>query len=588
MPSSDAGAAAAVPRYEAHDSFGKGLFLGFLEEDLIFPYPAPNPDEADTVQQLNEQVDRWVAAHVDPHAIDQEGVLPEEVKRGVAELGLMGLIIPETLGGFGFSMTAYARVMENLARHDAAVAIHIGCHQSIGMKALLLFGSEAQKAAWLPRCATGELVCAFALTEPGSGSDAAGMKTLGRRAPDGKGWILNGRKQWITNGGYADLVTVFARTPVEREGRTEEKITCFMVERSAPGFSSGRPEKKLGIRGSSTTDILLEETPVPDFNVIGEVGRGFKIAMEVLNTGRLTLASGSVGGTKEMLRQSLAHAEARKQFGKSIIEFEMVEEKFADMAVHLYAMEAMTYLTTGLCDRGVHDFSLESAMSKVFCSEHYWEAVNHAVQVAGGNGYMSEYPYERFLRDARINLIFEGTNEILRLFIALSGLQAPGDFLKEVGRGLRVPIKSVGILREYASRRLARAVQPHPMHRVAPALKEDAARISRGTMALADQAEAVLRQHGRAVIDREYLQKRLADVAIDLYAMSAALSRATARIESVGEAAASDHIRLAHTFCNVSWRRVRRNLRLLEHNSDHRFREVVGWLREREGFQLEG
>lgn len=588
MASKEPRSGPTIPPYEAHDSFGKGLFLGFLEEDLIFPYPRQDPDEADTVHQLNEQVDRWVAAHVDAQAIDQSGVLPEEVKRGVAELGLMGLIIPEQHGGFGFGMTAYARVMENLARHDAAVAIHIGCHQSIGMKALLLFGSEEQKARWLPRCATGELVCAFALTEPGSGSDAAGLKTIGRRAPDSGGWILNGRKQWITNGGYADLVTVFARTPVEREGKTEEKITCFLVERSAPGFSSGRPEKKLGIRGSSTTDILLEETPVPDANVIGDVGRGFKIAMEVLNTGRLTLASGSVGGTKEMLRQALAHAEARRQFGKSIIEFEMVEEKFADMAVHLYAMEAMTYLTTGLCDRGLHDFSLESAMSKVFCSEHYWDAVNHAVQVAGGNGYMAEYPYERFLRDARINLIFEGTNEILRLFIALSGLQAPGEFLKEVGRGLRAPIQSVGILREYASRRLSRAVQPHPLTRVAPALKTDAARISRGTMALADQAEAVLRQHGKAILDREYLQKRLADVAIDLYAMASSLSRATARIEAVGEAAAADHIRLAHTFCNLAWRRVRRNLRLMEHNSDHRFGEVVGWLREREGFQLEG
>lgn len=588
MASSEPRAGAGVPRYEAHDSFGKGLFLGFLEEDLIFPYPAPDADEADTVTQLNEQVDRWVAAHVDAHAIDQSGVLPEEVKRGVAELGLMGLIIPEAHGGFGFSMTAYARVMENLARHDAAVAIHIGCHQSIGMKALLLFGSDEQKARWLPRCATGELVCAFALTEPGSGSDAAGMKTVARRAPDGAGWILNGRKQWITNGGYADLVTVFARTPVERDGRTEEKITCFLVERGFPGFSSGQPEKKLGIRGSSTTDILLEETPVPDSHVIGDAGRGFKIAMEVLNTGRLTLASGSVGGTKEMIRQALAHAEARKQFGRSIVEFEMIQEKFADMAVHLYAMEAMTYLTTGLCDRGVHDFSLESAMSKVFCSEHYWDAVNHAVQVAGGNGYMSEYPYERFLRDARINLIFEGTNEILRLFIALSGLQAPGDLLKEVGRGLREPIQSVGILREYASRRLARAVGPHPMTRVAPALREDAARVSRGTMALAGQAEAALRQHGKGILDREHLQKRLADVAIDLYAMSAALSRATARIESAGEGAAADHIRLAHTFCNLAWRRVRRNLRMIERNSDHRFTEVVSWLREREGFQLEG
>jgi acyl-CoA dehydrogenase family protein 9 len=339
------------------------------------------------------------------------------------------------------------------------------------MKALLLHGSEEQKKKWLPRCATGELVCAYALTEPGSGSDAAAMKTVAVHDPDKGVWILNGRKQWITNGGYAHLVTVFARTTVEVDGEMKEKISCFMVERDTPGFSSGQPEKKLGIRGSSTTDIVLEDCPVPEFNVVGGVGRGFKIAMEVLNSGRLTLASGAIGGSKEVLKLALEHAENRRQFGRPIVEFEMIEEKIALMAVNLYAMEAMTYLTAGLCDHGVHDYSVESAMGKVFCSERYWENVNHAVQIAGGNGYMSEYPFERYLRDARINLIFEGTNEILRLFIALSGLQKPGESLKEVGRALRAPVESLGVLRDYAFRRIRRAVQPETMSRVAPVLK---------------------------------------------------------------------------------------------------------------------
>jgi acyl-CoA dehydrogenase family protein 9 len=456
------------------------------------------------------------------------------------------------------------------------------------MKALLLHGTEEQKRRWLPRCATGELVCAYALTEPGSGSDAAAMATTGRYDAARDAWILNGRKQWITNGGYADLVTVFARTPVERDGKTEEKITGFVVERTLPGFSSGRPEKKLGIRGSSTTDIVLEECPVPAFNVLGEPGRGFKIAMEVLNTGRLTLASGSIGGSKEMLKVALAHAENRRAFGRPIVEYEMIEEKFAEMAVNLYAMEATTYLTTGLVDRGAPDFAVESAICKVFGSERYWDNVNHALQVAAGNGYMAEYPYERFLRDARINLIFEGTNEILRLFIALSGLQKPGEYLKEIGQALHAPIKSLGLLQGYVQRRVQRAVTPPVMKRVAPPLHRDAERLARLTTAFADQCEAVLRRHGRKILEREYLQKRLADAAIDLYATSACLSRATARVESVGEAGAADHIRLAHTFTNLAVRRIRRNLRMIERNSDRRFREVTAWLRERGEYSLEG
>ncbi len=568
-------------------SFAKGLFLGMFEEDLIIPYPAMNADEADVIETLTEQLDRFFTDKVDSAEIDRTGELPEAVRKEVAELGLLGLVIPEAYGGIGMSITGYARVMEQLARRDASVAIHVGCHQSIGMKALLLHGTEEQKKKWLPKCATGEIVCAYALTEPGSGSDAAAMKMHGVHDAARGVWVLNGRKQWITNGGYANLVTVFARTPVEVDGETKDRITCFMVERDLPGFSSGQPEKKLGIRGSSTTDIVLEDCPVPESNVIGEVGRGFKIAMEVLNSGRLTLASGAIGGSKEVLRLALDHAENRRQFGRPIVEFEMIEEKIALMAVNLYAMEAMTYLTTGLCDHSVHDYSVESAMGKVFCSERYWENVNHAVQIAGGNGYMSEYPFERYLRDARINLIFEGTNEILRLFIALSGLQKPGEFLKEVGRALHAPVESLGVLRDYAFQRLRRAVQPETMTRVAPPLKHDAERLARVTMTLADQSEAVLRRHGREILEREYLQQRLADAAIDIYAMSACLSRATSRIEAVGEAEAKDHIELAHTFVNLAIRRVRRNLRMIDRNSDARFKTVVSRVRERGGYGVD-
>jgi acyl-CoA dehydrogenase family protein 9 len=332
------------------------------------------------------------------------------------ELGLFGLIIPEEYGGLGLSNTGYARIMQELAAVDASLAVTVGAHQSIGLKGLLLFGTEAQKKRYLPKLATGEWVAGFALTEPGAGSDAASIATRAELSEDGEGYVLNGNKIWITNGGFADLFTVFARTSAPDSGQ-KPRITALLVERGY-GVKNGPNEEKMGIRGSSTTALYFEDVKVPAANVLGESGRGFKVAMEVLNSGRLGLAAGCVGGCKTMLQMAVERTQERKAFGRTIGDFGMIKEKISRMMCETYALESMTYLTTGLIDAGVPDYSLESAICKVFGSETYWMVANETLQIAAGIGYMTEYPYERMLRDSRINLIFEGTNEILRAFIA--------------------------------------------------------------------------------------------------------------------------------------------------------------------------
>jgi alkylation response protein AidB-like acyl-CoA dehydrogenase len=301
------------------------------------------------------------------------------------------------------------------------------------MRGLLLFGTEAQKATWLPRLASGELIAAFCLTEPGAGSDAASVKTSARR--EGGGWVLNGEKLWITNGGIAGFYTVFAKTPASGEGKAQ--MTAFIVPRDLPGVSTGPHEDKMGIRASNTCTVVFDEVRLGDEHVLGEVGKGFKAAMRILNAGRSGLGGGCVGGMKRLLALSTVQARERRQFGRPIAEFGLVKQKLGEMVVNAYAAESVVGMVAGLSDQGYEDYAVEAAISKVFATEALWRAADEALQIAGGNGFMREFPYERVVRDSRINRIFEGTNEILRLFIALTALNRVGVQLKELVQGVK-------------------------------------------------------------------------------------------------------------------------------------------------------
>ena len=547
-------------------SFMKSLFHGVIAESLVAPYPEPSSAEVDNVNGMLDSVRKFFAANVDPAKIDREGAIPDGVITGLKELGLFGLLVPTEHGGLGLSSTAYARIMQEVSGLDASLAVTLGAHQSIGMKALLLFGTEEHKKKYLPSLATGASVAAFALTEPSAGSDAAAIQTRAEPSADGSSYTLNGSKIWISNGGFADLFTVFARTSPAEEG-TKPRITAFLVERGM-GVKSGPNEHKLGIRGSSTTAIYFDDVKVPASNVIGEVGRGFKVAMEVLNSGRLGLASGCVGLAKKLLKQAVERVQERRAFGRPIGEFGLIKDKIAVMMADLYALESMVYLTTGLVDAAVADYSVESAICKVYGSETLWRIVNETLQIAAGIGYMQEFPYERHLRDARINLIFEGTNEILRCFIALSGMQGPGKELVEVARAMREPIKGFGLLSDFAIRKARTALGRERFARASPVLNRECVVFEEYTADLARNVDKALRKHGKNIAEMQFTQKRVADMAIDLYGVAAVLARTSRAIDRRGEDGARREIDLTTMFVAAAERRLAENVTAFDKNDD--------------------
>jgi acyl-CoA dehydrogenase family member 9 len=554
-------------------SFMKSLFHGVVAEELIYPFPELSRDERDNTNMILESVRKFIETKVDSVKIDREQVIPQEVLDGMKELGLFGMIIPQEHGGIGLSASSYARVVQEVASFDPSLAVTLGAHQSIGLKGILLFGTEDQRARYLPKLASGESVAAFALTEPSAGSDAAAIQTRAEALPDGSGYMLNGSKIWITNGGFADVFTVFARTSAPDAGQ-KPKITAFIVDRGM-GVKNGPPEHKLGIRGSSTTEVFFEDVRVPKKNILGEVGRGFKVAMEVLNSGRLGLAAGSVGGCRRLIQMAVDRVQERKAFGRPIGEFGLIKDKIAIMMADTYAMESMTYLTAGLVDGKVSDYSLESAICKVYASETLWRVVNETLQIAAGIGYMQEYPYERALRDSRINLIFEGTNEILRCFVALSGMQGPGKELAEVVRAMREPIKGFGLLSDFAVRKARSALRRERMTRAHPVLNREAVIFEEYTAELSKQVDKVLRKHGREIAEMQYTQKRVAEVAMDLYAIASILSRTSRAIEKRGEEGARREIDLTTIFVAAAERRLEEQVRSFDKNDDELRKSVA-------------
>jgi acyl-CoA dehydrogenase family protein 9 len=509
------------------------MFYGEVHEEEVFPYPHFTENQVEMAKAMTDAVDKFAAANIDSVKLDKEAKIPAEVLQGLAGLGLCGLGVSEEYGGLGLDTTLYARVFSQVAGIDGAVATTLGAHQSIGFKALVNEGNEEQKKHWLPKLASGEVFAAFCLTEPGSGSDAYSIKTKAVKNSDGT-YTINGNKLWITNGGLAGFYSVFAKTEHDDgKGGKVEKISCFIVEKEREGISFGEKEDKMGIRASETRAVYFDNVKVPASNIIGEPGKGFKIAMNVLNTGRLSLGSGSVGGMKMILKLATSQAKTRKQFGSSIDQFGLIQEKLATMAANIYACESMVYMTTGKITQGMHHFEHESAICKVYCSEKLWDTIDKATQIAAGNAYMKEYPYERIMRDCRINLIFEGTNEILRIFTALSGIKGPSDDLKELGKisdvskAIQDPIKSLGVLSNFAKKRVSKKFGSKTLTKVHPSLEGHANHFSTSLKDFSIAVENTIIKHGKNIIGNELLQLRIANMAIELYVQLCTLSRTT-------------------------------------------------------------
>jgi acyl-CoA dehydrogenase family protein 9 len=555
-------------------SFIRGLFAGEIYNELIFPYPpkldVKSPEEGRVVRRLIAALDDRLGGLIDSAKFDEEETIGDEVIAALASHGFLGMTIPKQYGGLGLSPTGYALVFEALASTDPSLGVFIGVHCGLGCKAIAMYGTGAQQARWLPLLASGKILVAYALTEPDIGSDAQHIKTTAVRSDDGTTWTLNGEKIWIGNGHRASVLVTFAQTEVMRHGEPTLRPTAFLIEPGMAGFRVVETVRKLGIRGSTQAQLEYVDMPVPSENVLGEVGKGFLVAVNVLNAGRLSLAAGCTGGAKGLLGEMTVYAGQRVQFGSPLSTFEITQRKLATLASETYAADAMLGVIAHLATEDEVDWSLEAAIGKVFASELVWRTADEMVQIAGGRGFVKPYPYERYLRDSRINRIFEGANEILRLFIALNGLQNPSEQLKELRDALREPMKNLGLLSDYAALRVKTALGSSvPLDvRLHPRLKAHKEFLEKHVRELATATERAILKHRKEIIHRQLVVERLANMAIELFATACVLSRTQGIIDERGEDGCARELVLCDLFCVEAGRRVRAAREALDSRED--------------------
>lgn len=496
---------------------GAFLIQGIDPEELFSP-----EDFGDEHQMIAETTERFMREEVLPRVDEiehQDFEVTKELLRKAAELGLLAIDVPEKYGGLGLDKPSSTIVAERLAQ-AGSFSVSYGAHSGIGTLPIVYFGSEEQKRKYLPKLAAAELFAAYALTEAESGSDALAAKSTAVLSPDGKHWILNGEKMWITNAGFADLFIVFAKI----DGKD---FSAFIVERSYPGLSVGAEEKKLGIKGSSTRTVSLENVPVPVENLLGERGKGHKIALNILNIGRYKLGAACVGAAKLAIGEAVRYALQRRQFGRPIAEFGAIQEKLAEMAIRAWVGESMSYRTVGVIDAALHqidmddpsqalraieEYAVECSILKVWGTEMLDFVVDETVQIHGGNGYSQEYPVERYYRDSRINRIFEGTNEINRLLIT-------GLLLRRAAKGelplLQATKKVLSDLLSF----------PEPTGATGP-LAEERRIVEDAKKATLMVAGLAVQKYGERLADEQELVMALSDMATEVYAMESGVVRA--------------------------------------------------------------
>ena len=550
--------------------FAKGLFQGHFVADWVLPYPripAAQQTELDkTLRELRE----FLEDKLDPVAIDRQAEIPREVIDGLGRVGVLGMTAPAEYGGRGFTQMANCKVLEEIGRRCASTSVFVNAHHSIGIRALLLFGTREQKQKWLPKLVNGEQLGAFALTEREAGSDAANVQMTARPAEDGSHFVLNGEKRYITNAAIAHVLTVMARTPVPGSNKTA--ITAFLVTPDMPGFEILEARMpKMGIRGTATGRFALRDVKVPKENILGPMGKGLKVALTVLDFGRTTFGACCTGAAKTCLRLATEHANTRKQFNKTLGEFHLVKKKIARIAADAYAMEAMTTITASLIDRGLEDYMVETAMLKVFTTERLWEAINDTFQIYGGSAYFVDLPLERMLRDARINQIGEGSNEVLTSFIALVGMRGPGMEFKEIYDTMLRPSRA-GIGRAWTAgmHRLGATVRIPDVPVASAELGSFASQLGRLIWRFNFAVNRTLIAYREPILDMQLVQERIAGAAMDLFASTCVVSRWDAELQLArrnGDSTCSTN-NAADLFMRQSFRRIRRFLAGLKDNDD--------------------
>jgi acyl-CoA dehydrogenase family protein 9 len=552
--------------------FVKGLFQGHFVSDWVMPYPRIEAAQQTELDKSLTELRQFLDAKLDPAEVDRQADIPREVIDGLGRVGVLGMTAPAEYGGRGFTQMANCRILEEIGSRCASTSVFVNAHHSIGIRALVLFGTHEQKQRWLPKLVTGEQLAAFALTEKEAGSDAANVQMQARPSDDGTHYILNGEKRYITNAAIAQVLTVMARTPVPgKPGK--EAITAFLVTPDMPGFEMLEPRMpKMGIRGTATGRFALHDVRVPKENILGPLGKGLKVALTVLDFGRTTFGACCTGAAKTCLRLAIEHANTRKQFNKTLGNFDLVKKKIARMAADAYAMDAMTTITASLIDRGLEDYMMETAMLKVFTTERLWEIINDAFQIYGGSAYFVDLPLERMVRDARINQIGEGSNEVLTSFIALVGMRGPGMEFKEIYDTMLKPTREGGIGKAWTAgmNRLGATVRVPEVAVRTVALRSFASQLGRLVWRFNVAVNRSLIAYREPILDMQLVQERIAGAAMDLFASTAVLSRWDSELQHAqrnGDSIQTTN-RSAELFLRQSFRRIRGFLAGLNDNDD--------------------
>jgi len=584
-------------------SFAAGLFLGNPDFDLVHPFPEQPDDDKKIGDEYIARLERFLAENVDPEKIDADGEYPEEIFEGFKKLGAWGMKIPKEYGGLGFTSTNYNRAIGLVATWCGSSVAWLSAHQSIGVpQPLKLFGTKEQKEKWLPRLAKGA-ISAFALTEPGVGSDPAKMTTRAVPSADGKGWILNGQKLWCTNGLKAEVIVVMAQTPPKViKGKERKQITAFIVEMNTPGVEIAHRCQFMGLRGIGNVLINFKDAYISNENLLWEEGLGLKLALITLNTGRLTIPAGCAAAGRRALSIARDWASEREQWGQAIGKHEAIAAKLSYIATHTFAMEAIVWMTSGLADRGDVDLRIEAAMAKLWNTETAWTIADELVQIRGGRGYETSqslaargekpYPVERIMRDMRINRIFEGTSEIQRLFIAREAvdphMKQAGVLLKPdapIGeKGAAVAKAGVHYATWYPSRyigwsRFPRFGEFGELSEHIGYVERTSRRLSRSIFHAMMRFQAKLERKQRTLA-------RIVDIGTDLFAMTASVSYAMMLAKNGGDQ--KNAIELADVFCNDARVRIEHNFDTLFSNHDDKSYKLASGLLKEEYEWLEG
>ncbi|RMH30636.1 MAG: acyl-CoA dehydrogenase [Planctomycetota bacterium] len=570
--------------------FIKNMFWGRVREDLVFPYPTVSAEETARCDQLLAELDEYLRTEHPATVIDQEQEIPDWVIRRLFEIGVLGMTIPREYGGLGLGITSYNRILERIGRSCGSTAVLVSAHQSIGCKAIMLFGTEEQKKRWLPKLAT-EWLSAFCLSEPNVGCDAGGQETRCELAADGTHYILNGEKKWATSGALSGLFTVMAKQRLTdpKTGKDTERVTALVCTPDMDGVDIFQKNRaKCGIRGTWQARIRFTDVKVPRENLLHKEGKGLNVALSCLNFGRCTLSAGMLGGARRALDQAAKWSRTRHQFQRPLSDFELVQQRIARMSAYVYAMDAVLYMTTGMLDRHDPDIMLETAACKVFCSEYGWRAVNDAMQVMGGESYMTENEIERVFRDSRINLIVEGANEVMQSFIFGYGAKQHAEQLLGIKEALAWDReRAFGANVSRIARNLTRGVV---LRRAIPlgleiylGIKPGAPRITRLHASLAPRAERLgelVRELSHrfkteshrlqeAILTRQCAQARLADAAILLHAMACTLSRLDRQLRAGEDGVEFERDRTAaEHFLDLAELEIRSRFRELTENAD--------------------